>query len=148
MADKEVIIGTDEAGMFNVMWGTGVKGSPDTSVTSTPTFSGTIVDGTDKIPYTLEIDRLRYDKASTHMALSRKLDDMLVNPDDITVIDTVRPKGEKPYQVIDHYFGCIVDGGNGYEIKVDDKTAESLKFKCEGKEREYKYLDGTAVEEE
>lgn len=140
MADKEVIIGTGNE-MINMLWGTGVKGNPETSVSSTNTFSGAIVDGTENVPYTLEINRLRYDNMDDHMRLSMKLDKMLQVSDTITVIDTVRPKGAVPYQIIDHYYGCIVDGGNSYEMKVDDKTAEGLKFKCESREREWKTLN-------
>lgn len=144
MADKEVIIGTDE--VLNVLYGTGVKGSPETNVSTTNTFSGAIVEGSADVAYTLEISKLRYEDMDGHMKLSMKLDKMLFEPDTITIIDTVRPQGETPYQVIDTYSGCVVDGGNSYEINVDDKTAENLKFRCTSRDRQWKPLTSAPSE--
>lgn len=136
MADeKQIIIGSDN--VIGIMWGTGVKSSPDLSTSSTNTFSGAIVDGTDNIPYTIEVSRIRNDGMEQHMALSEKLDDMMKNGDDITVIDTMKPKGQDAYQVIDHYFNCLLEG-NDFEMKTDELTAESLKFRASSKVREWK----------
>lgn len=142
MADKEpekqVIIGTDKD-MINMLYGTGVKGSPETSESTTPTFTGAVVQGLSEVPYTIEIDRLRYEKRETHMALSQKLEKMMAEPDNITVIDTIYPKGERPYQVIDQYFNCICTAYDD-EIKADDNTTESLKFKASKRVRDWKDL--------
>lgn len=140
MADeKQIIIGSDVDGGIGVRWGTGIKSTPETSTSKTNTFSGAIVDGTDNIPYTLEVSKLRNDSIEEHIALSQKLDSMLKVADDVTVIDTVKPKGQDAYQIIDHYFGCILDG-NDYEVKTDDLTAVSLKFSASSKVREWKNL--------
>lgn len=140
MADeKQIIIGTNPDDVIRVMWGTGIKGNPETEVSTTNTFSGAIVDGTDNIPYTLEVDKIRNDNIKDHIKLSKKLDTMLTTRDDITVIDTIKPKGQDPYEVIDHYFGCLVDS-NDYEVATDDLTTESLSFKAESRKREWKNL--------
>lgn len=138
MAEKEVIIGTGDD-QINMLYGTSIKESPDSNDTtsSVQTFSGAIVTGSNEVSYTLEIAKLRYEGMGMHMKLDMKLDDMMNNADNITVIDTVKPKGENAYQVVSRYFNCI-NTGNDYEIKPDDHTAENLKFKCERREREWK----------
>lgn len=137
--DKQVIIGSEATGVISMMYGTGVKGSPETSESTTDTFSGAVVQGTRKVSYTLEIDKLRFEGMEQHMLLSQKIERMMEDGDDITVIDTIYPKGNDPYQVIDHYFGCIVNG-NDFEIKPTENTAENLKFKASTRKREWKQL--------
>lgn len=134
--DKQIIMGSENTGVLSVMYGTGVKGSPETSESSTNTFSGSVVQGTKKVAYTLEIDKLRFEGMEQHQNLCAKIDGMMEKGDNITVIETVYPKDSHPYQVIDRYFGCIVTG-NDYEIKPDDNTAENLKFKASSKKREW-----------
>lgn len=136
--DKRVVIGTGDT-VISMMYGTGVKGSPETQESKTDTFSGAVVQGKKKVAWTLEINKLRYEGMQQHMELSNKLEDMMEVPDDITVTETVYPKGDNPYEVIDHYFGCIVTG-NDYEIKPNDNTAENLKFSASGHSREWKQL--------
>ena len=137
-AEKQVIIGTDNE-MINMLYGTGVKGSPETSESTTPTFTGAVVQGLSEVPYTLEIDKLRYEDVDTHIALSQKLEKMMAEPDNITVIDTIYPKGSNPYQVIDKYFSCICTAYDD-EVKADDNTTESLKFKASKRVRDWKKL--------
>lgn len=137
--EKRVIIGNKNTGIISMMWGTGVKGSPNIENSDTPTFSGTIVQGTENVSWGLEIDRLRYDDMETHMALDAKLISMMSNPEDITVVDTVKPKGKPAYEVTDLYVGCIVDG-NDYEMSTEDLTTESLKFKASKRKRSWKKL--------
>ena len=136
--DKRVVIGTGDT-VISMMYGTGVKGSPETQESKTDTFSGAVVQGKKKGAWTLEINKLRYEGMQQHMELSNKLEEMMKVPDDITVTETVYPKGDAPYEVIDHYFGCIVTG-NDYEIKPNDNTAENLKFSASGHSREWKQL--------
>ena len=131
MPDKEVII----AGK-RVMYGTGIKASPETNNSTTSTFDGNIVQGTKDVSYSIEIDRVRYDSQTTHRALSEKVDDMMENPDIITIRETVRPSGEAPYVIVDNFFDCITDS-NDYDIKTDDHTVENLKFKASRRERKY-----------
>lgn len=138
--DKQVIIGSEKSGnVLSMMYGTGVKGSPETSESSTNTFSGAVVQGTKKVAYTLEIDKLRFEGMEAHMALSQRLESMMEKSDNITVIETVYPKDSHPYKVIDRYYGCIVTG-NDYEIKPDENTAENLKFKASRRVREWEAL--------
>ena len=134
MADKEVII----AGK-RVMYGTGIKASPEVNNSTTNTFDGNIVQGTKDVAYSIEINRVRYDSQVTHRELSEKVDDMMETPDIITVREIVRPSGEEPYVIVDNFFDCITDG-NDYEIKTDDHTVENLKFKASRRERKYEGL--------
>lgn len=136
--DKRIVIGTDKS-VISMMYGTGVKGSPETQESTTDTFSGAVVQGKKDIAWTLEINKLRYEGMRQHQELSEKLDKMLAEPDNITVTETIYPKGDTPYEIIDHYFGCILTG-NDYDIKPNDNTAENLKFKATSREREWKPL--------
>ena len=138
MADKKVIIGTGSK-QINMLYGTGVKESPETSESTTNTFNGAVVQGASEVAYTLEIEKLRYEGMDRHMQISEKIEDMMSNGDTISVIDTVRPKGERPYMVVKRYFGCITTG-NDYEIKPDEHTVESLKFKANRRKSEWKYI--------
>lgn len=131
MADKEVLIGGKK-----MMWGTGVKASPEISESSTQTFDGAVVQGMGDVPYTIEISKLRYDGMSTHRALSEKVEKMMEVPDIVTVREVVRPKGEKPYEVVHNYHDCITTGAD-YEIKPDDNTVENLKFKASKRTTKY-----------
>ena len=134
MADKEVIIAGKK-----VMYGTGIKASPETNNSTTNTFDGNIVQGTKNVAYSIEINRVRYDAQVTHKELSEKIDDMMENPDIITIREIVRPSGEEPYTVVDNFFDCITEGAD-YEIKTDDHTVENLKFKASRRERKYEGL--------
>ena len=131
MANKEVIIAGKK-----MMYGTGVKASPETNNSTTNTFDGPIVQGMKDVPYSIEIDRVRYDSSTTHKELSEKVEDMMENPDMITIRERISPDGEDPYTIVDNYFGCLTDG-NDYEIKTDDHTVENLKFKASRRERKY-----------
>ena len=138
--DKRIIIGNPETNdIITVLYGTGVKGSPETQESSTDTFSGAVVQGKKKVAYTLEISKLRFEGMKQHQQLFEKLEGMMENGEDITVIETVYPKNDKPYEVIDHYYACILSG-NDYEIKPAENTAEDLKFKATGRKREWKPL--------
>lgn len=136
--DKQVIIGTGNS-QLQMLYGTGVKESPETSESTTNTFSGAVVQGAQEVAYTLEIEKLRYEGMDRHMQISQKIEEMMSVPDNITVVDTVRPKGERPYFVIKRYFNCITTG-NDYEVKPDEHTVESLKFKSSRRKSEWKYL--------
>ena len=133
MADKELYIGN-----LKVMWGTNVKLSPETNITSTATFDDVVTDGTDKIPYSISMDRLRYGSQSDYMALHQKLDSMLTTPETVKIVETVRTPTET-FKVIDYVYNCFVDT-NDYEIKADERTVENLAFKGSSKTRKYEKL--------
>lgn len=133
MADKEFYIGS-----MKVMWGTNVKVSPETNITSTATFDGVLTDGTDKIPYSITMDRLRYGTQTEYMALHQKLDSMLNTPETIKIVETVRTSTEV-FKVIDYVYNCLVDGDE-YEIKADERTVENLSFKGSSKTRKYEKI--------
>ncbi|WP_295591217.1 hypothetical protein [uncultured Methanobrevibacter sp.] len=133
MADKEVYIGN-----LKVMWGTNVKVSPETNITSTATFDGVLTDGTDKIPYSISVDRLRYGTQNEYMTLHEKLDAMLTTPETIKIVETVRTSTEA-FKVIDYVYNCLVDNDE-YEIKADERTVEGLSFKGSSKKRKYQTL--------
>ncbi len=133
MTDKELYIGN-----MKVMWGTNVKVSPETNITSTATFDGVVTDGTDKIPYSVSMDRLRYGTQTNYMSLHQKLDKMLTVPDTIKVVETVRTTTEA-YKIIDYIYNCFVDD-DSYEINADERTVENLSFKGSSKTRKYEKL--------
>ena len=115
MADKEVYIGT-----------------------STATFDGVLTDGTDKIPYSISVDRLRYGTQNQYMTLHQKLDAMLTTPETIKIVEIVRTSTEV-FKVIDYVYNCLVDN-NEYEIKADERTVENISFKGSSKTRKYEKL--------
>lgn len=131
MADKEIII----AGR-KMLYGTSIKASPETKSSSTSTFDGAVNQGLDKVGWSIETGKLRYENMTTHRELSETLEKMFSIPQMVTVREKVYPKDETPYVIVDNYFGCLVDG-NDYELKPEDKTTESIKFKAESRQRKY-----------
>ena len=138
MADKEIIIGSGD-NVITLLYGTSVKETPDISsnTSTTQTFSGPIIQGSEEIAYDIEIGRLRYEGKEMHKKLSEKLEEMLHIKDNITIIDTVRPAGEPAYSVISNYYNCLVTG-NDYEMKPEEYTVENLKFRAEKRKRKWK----------
>ena len=130
MADKQVYIGN-----LKVMYGTGVKVSPETNIKTTPTFDGVLTDGTDNIPYSVTMDRLRYGTLTSTIELDEKLDKMLTVPDTVKVEEIVRTSTES-YKIVDYIYNCLVDD-DSYEIKPDERTVENLGFKGSSKKRKY-----------
>ena len=130
MADKEIIIGGK-----TVMYATSVKASPETNSSTTSTFDGAITQGTDKVAWNVELEKIRFEGLSKHKELSELLDSMLSKSQLVTVRETVHSK-EEDYVVKDNFFGCLLDS-NDYELKADDLTSESIKFKASSREREY-----------
>lgn len=137
-SDKVIIIGTGENAK-EMMYGTSVKDSPETSESTTNTFTGAVVNGTKDVSYTIEISKLRYEGMTTHRELSEKIERMMSEADTITIREIIRPVGERPYAVIKTHYGCITTG-NDYEIKPDDHTVENLKFKSARRTTEWKEL--------
>ena len=130
MADKEVIIKGKK-----MMYGTGIKASPETNSSSTPTFDGVITQGSDKIPWTIEISKVRYEDMATHKELSETVDGMLAIPEMVTVREVINTNHET-YTVVDNFYDCLTDD-NGYEINPDEQTVENLKFRAARRERKY-----------
>ena len=130
MADKKVIIDG-----VTVAYATGVKANPETKTATTDTFDGAITQGMDKVAWSIELSKVRFEGSASHKELSELLDSMMANPKMITVIETVHSTNET-YTVKDNYYGCILEG-NDYEIKPDDNTSETIKFKASSRERKY-----------
>ena len=130
MADKEVIIGGK-----TVMYATSVKASPETNSSTTNTFDGAITQGMDKVAWSIELSKVRFEDLTTHKELSQLLESMLSKSQMVTIRETVHSKTED-YVVKDNFFGCLLDG-NDYELKADDLTSESIKFKASSRKREY-----------
>ena len=130
MADKKVIIGGATVGYV-----TSVKASPESNTSSTATFDGAITQGADSIAWSLELSKIRFERPATHKKLSELLDTMWSRGKTITVRETVHSKTED-YTIVDNYSNCILEG-NDYEIKPDDLTTESLKFKASKRTRKY-----------
>lgn len=137
--DKKLIIRGE-----SVLFGTSIKCSPETSESTTKTFSGNIVEGLEDVPWEIEAEKVEYDEATDSLRLSLIIEHMLKNKEMVTVREIKRPTGSDPYEIVDDFFGCIVTG-NDYEIKVDDHTVNKLKIKAERRERNYYTLDGTLI---
>ena len=130
MADKKVIIDG-----VTVAYATGVKANPETKTATTDTFDGAITQGMDKVAWSIELSKVRFEDSASHKELSQLLDSMMANPKMVTVIETVHSTNEN-YTIVDNYFGCILEG-NDYEIKPDDNTSETIKFKASSRDRKY-----------
>lgn len=130
MADKQVIIDGK-----TMMYGTSIKASPETNVSSTSTFDGAITQGTDKIAWSIELSKVRFDDSTSYKELHKTLEEMFFTQKVVTIRETVHTPNET-FTIVDNYFGCVLDG-NEYEIKPDDHTAESIKFKASSRERKY-----------
>ena len=124
MSDKEVIINGKK-----MLYGTGVKGSRETSTNTTATFDGVITQGTKMTAHSLECNRVSYEGATTYMELSETIDNMIDNPGMVTVREVKRPPNEDAFVIVRNYFDCVIDGDD-YEIKPEEHTVENLKFKC------------------
>lgn len=130
--DKEIIVNGQ-----HVWWATSVKASPELSTSSTNTFDGAVTQGLADVGWTLEFEKIRYEPSATHQAMSETIEGMFAQPGIITIRETIRPSyGEDPYTIVDTYFGCITDGYD-YEIKPDEHTIESLKFKVAKRTRKW-----------
>lgn len=123
----------------DMMYGTGVKGSRETNVSTTTTFSGVITNGTKQTAHSIEIDRVSYDGLTDFVTLSDTLDAMLDVPGIVTIKEIKRPAGEKPFYVKRTYFDCLVDGDD-YEIKAEEHTVHNLKFKCGRLDKDIDYI--------
>ena len=130
MSDKEIIIAGKRVG-----WGTKAKAAPETNVSSTNTFDGAITQGLDKIGWSLEIEKLRFDDSVSYKEFSASMEEMLSIPKMVTIRETIHTDRET-YTIVDNFNSCILEGWD-YEIKPDDNTAESLKFKCSSRERQF-----------
>lgn len=132
--DKTVVIdGVD------MLYGTGVKGSRETNVSTTSTFSGVITNGTRNVPHSLEIDKVSYEGLTDYVSLSNAIEKMVDTPGMITVKEIKRPSGEQPFYIKRTYYDCLVDGDD-YEIKAEEHTVHNLKFKCGGMEKTIDYI--------
>ena len=129
-ADKKVLIDG-----VTVAYATGVKANPETKTATTDTFDGAITQGMDKVAWSIELSKVRFEDSASHKELSKLLDSMMANPKMVTVIETVHSTNET-YTVKDNYYGCILEG-NDYEIKPDDNTSETIKFKASSRDRKY-----------
>ena len=89
----------------------------------------------DKVAWSLELSKVRFESSAKHKELNKILDEMLATPKIVTIIETVHSKDET-YTIRDDYDGCILES-NDYEIKPDDNTSETLKFKASKRKREY-----------
>ena len=128
--DKKVIIDG-----HTVAYATSVKANPETSVSTTQTFDGAITQGMDKVAWSLELSKVRFEPSESHQKLNQILENMFANPKMVTIIETVHAE-EETYTIRDDYNGCILDGFD-YEIKPDDNTSETLKFKASSRKRTY-----------
>ena len=133
MADKEIYIDGIRVGH-----GTSVKGSEETSRSTTITFDGPIQAGLDNIPFSLEIGKLSCTTLEEYIQLDSLLTSMRNTKKTITIKEIIRNENS-PFVVYTHYFNCLLDGRD-YEMSAEDLTAETLKFAAENMKREYEDL--------
>lgn len=129
MSVYDIIIGNDDngKGQVRVFRGTGIKDNPDYKAESTDCFEETITDGVENVGGTLEIEKLSYDSKEEYIALEKALLRLQSQPTMITVSETIKFKGEKPYDIRRNYIDCVLSG-NDYEDKPKEKSTRNLKF--------------------
>ena len=71
----------------------------------------------------------------SYKEFSASMEEMLSIPKMVTIRETIHTDRET-YTIVDNFNSCILEGWD-YEIKPDDNTAESLKFKCSSRERQF-----------
>jgi len=128
MADVEVLIN----GII-LVHGQGVKESTETSTSKIVCFDEVLTDGSDKVSYKLDIDRLVFETRDQYEELRDTLQDMIHIPGDIQTRETIRYKGEDPFTIVKNYSGAILDA-NDYEMKPEERSAQKLSFICGTKE--------------
>lgn len=121
MSTKEVVIDN-----LRVGYCTSAKISAETQTESTPTFDGPVTDGTDQVPHTVEIERLRYSKITDYVELSKLLHEMLTTAKNITIRETIK-MADGEAKITDAVFNCVLDSDE-YELDPEEQTVESLKF--------------------
>ena len=125
MADKEVIINSK-----TLVHGQGVKESmSNSSAGEVECFDEVIIDGSDVATYKLDIDRVVFETREDYETLRDEFKKMTKVKGDITTREVIRYVAEEPFVIVKNYHGCILDTKD-YEMKVKDKTAEKLSFKC------------------
>ena len=112
---------------IHVGYATTVNVSPETSTEQTPTFDGVITDGTDIIPWTVSIDKIRYGKISEYIELEKLLHGMFTKPENIKVVEESNTV-DGSLRVTDIIYNCILETKD-YEINTDSRTVENLSFK-------------------
>ena len=125
MAEVEVILNGK-----TLVHGTGVKESIEKSgAESIVCFDEVLTDGTDQVSYKLDIDRLVFETRNDYVQIRYILKTMLKTPGTITTRETIRYKNSKPWVIVKNYSGCILDGRD-FEMKPEEKSAQSLSFIC------------------
>jgi hypothetical protein len=129
MAEAEIIINGR-----TLVHGTGVKESLEKSgAESTVCFDEVLTDGTGRVSYKLDIDRVVYESASYYLTLSKIFKRMLSTPGTITTRQTIKYKNKAPFVIVKNYSGCILDGKD-YEMKPEERAAQNLSFICSNME--------------
>jgi len=129
MAEAEIIINGR-----TLVHGTGVKESLEKSgAESTVCFDEVLTDGTGRVSYKLDIDRVVYESASYYLTLSKIFKKMLSTPGTITTRQTIKYKNKAPFVIVKNYSGCILDGKE-YEMKPEERAAQNLSFICSNME--------------
>ena len=135
MANKEVWIDG-----FKVGYCTSAKISAETKTESTATFDGPVTDGTDQIPHTVEIERLRYAKITDYVTLSKLLHEMLTEPKLVVITERVKMVDGR-VAVVDKVYNCLIDSDE-YELNPEEATVESIKFSGGKRSR---WIDGKQI---
>ena len=60
-------------------------------------------------------------------------------PGRISTREVIRFKDSQPFEIVKDFKGCILDDDD-YEMKVEEHSAQKLKFTCAERETNTKYL--------
>lgn len=116
--------------------GTGIKGSPQITRSTTITFTGARGNGLKDVPHTLEIGKIQSNSMEDLMALRKLMISMREESQPITIAEHIIQQNGERFTFYRHYHACLVDGDD-YEINAEDLTAETLKFAAEGMTESY-----------
>ena len=139
MAHKWVYIGGVKLGYANK-----ADVSPDiTDADETKTFDGNIVDNPESISWTVEIDKLRYDKNVASYAEMEALLLSMFNKQKKTVrvIEDSTLADGTTLRVDDRVYNCVITNKK-YSVDAESRTVENLSFKGSPCDR---YINGVGI---
>ena len=119
----------------NLFNGKSFKESMETDTESETCFDGVITSGSDVTPYTIEVERIRFETKEDYIQLRDIVEVAKKEGIQITTKETVRPTNAPSFDIITNYFGCIIDSKE-LEMNPTERTTENWKFICEDKKEE------------
>lgn len=125
MADKEILINS-----LNMVHGQGVKESIEKSgADSTVCFDEVITQGSARVSYKLEIERILFETKEDYEGIRDELKKMLNEPGTITTREVIRYDKKNPFVIVKNFTDCVLDGRD-YEMKPEEMSVQKLTFLC------------------